>query len=456
MRTETDSLGEMKIPDNVYYGIQTLRALQNFQISGITNHPLLTKAYAILKLACCQANTDLKLLDSKKSKAISKALDEIISGKFDDQFKIDIFQAGAGTSFNMNINEVTANRALEILKKQKGDYKTLNPNDDVNMAQSTNDTFPSAMRIAIILKLHEIYPVIANLSKTFRSKAKTFSKIIKSARTHLQDAVPITLGQEFESYAVTIEKSLTNLKINEQFLYELGIGGSAAGTGINTHPKYAKLVTNNLKKLTKIPFKTSANLIEAMQSQKEINYISGSIKNLAIELNKISNDLRLLASGPKTGFAEIILPSAQPGSSIMPGKVNPSILECMNMICMHVIGADLSVNFAVQNGQLNLNVFMPLMAYEILNSIEILQNGIKMMDEKCIKGTEANKEICEKYAMSSPSIITALNPIIGYTKAAEIVKEALKTGQTIKEIILAKKLLSEKELNRILDPKKLT
>ena len=462
-RIEKDSLGEKKVPKDAYFGIQTLRAVENFPISNLKADPILIKAYAILKKACALANAELKLLTAKKAKAIIKATDEVISEKFNDQFLVDVFQAGAGTSFNMNVNEVIANRANEILGYEKGSYREINPNDDVNMAQSTNDTFPTATRLAILLKLQNFYQALQKLSKTFKAKGKTFDKIIKSARTHLQDAVPIRLGQEFTAYGTTLQKCLKDIQKNADDLTELGIGGTAAGTGINTHPKYRFLVVKYLRSMPLqthyhafAKLKNSQDLIEIMQSQQAINHISSSIKNLAVELYRISSDLRLLASGPNTGFAEINLPAVQPGSSIMPGKVNPSILECMNQVCCHVIGADQSINLAVLSGQLDLNVYMPLMAYEILNSIEILNNAIQMVEEKCIKGITANQKICEKYIMQSPSLVTALNPIIGYAASAEIAKEFIKTGKPIKEIILKKGILTEKQLEKILDVKKLT
>ncbi len=456
MRIEKDSLGEKKVPKIAYYGIQTIRAIENFPISGIKADKIFIKSYVILKKACCLANEELKLLPNKKASAIKKACDEIINGKFDNEFPVDVFQAGAGTSFNMNMNEVIANRAEEILKGKKGEYKIINPNDDVNMAQSTNDTFPTAMRIAILMKLQDFEIAINNLAKSLLKKGKEFDHIIKSGRTHLQDAVPIRLGQEFTAYGLTIEKCLKNIQRNSEYLKELGIGGTAAGTGINTHPQYRKLVVKYLHKETKIKFTNSANLIESMQSQKELNFISSAIKNLAIEIYRIASDLRLLASGPNTGFAEILLPAVQPGSSIMPGKINPSILECVNMVCLKIIGSDHTVSLAVASGQMELNVYMPLMIYETLNSLEIFKNTINIMNEKCITGITADKEKCENYAIKSPSILTALNPIIGYAKTAEVVKEFIKNGKSIKEIILEKSILTEKQLEKVLDPKRLT
>lgn len=456
MRIEKDSLGEIHVPKDAYYGIQTMRAVENFPISGIKADPIFIKAYALLKKSCCVANAELKLISKKLSKAIIKASEEVIAGQFDGQFIVDVFQAGAGTSFNMNINEVIANRANEILGHPKGSYQEINPNDHVNMAQSTNDTFPTAMRLAILLKLKDFYPRLKTLSKSFAFKGKQFDIIIKSGRTHLQDAVPIRLGQEFTAYSISLEKCLKDIERNANDLLELGIGGTAAGTGLNTHPKYRILVVKELKKLSKLMLTNSQHLPEIMQSQQAISHVSSSIKNLALELYRISSDLRLLSSGPNTGLGEINLPAVQPGSSIMPGKVNPSILECVNQVCCHIVGLDQAVSMAVASGQMELNVYMPLMVYEVLEMIELMTNTLTMMNDKCIKAVSANKTICENYIMQSPSLVTVLNPIIGYSKAAEIAKEFIQTGKPIKDIVLQKGILTEKQWNKIMDTKKLT
>ena len=457
MRTEKDLLGTRQIPHNAYFGIHTKRAVENFPISGLLAHPILIRAYGFIKQAAALSNASLGLLDKNKAEAIINASKEVALGKFNNQFVVDVFQAGAGTSFHMNVNEVIANRALELLGHKKGDYRKLHPNDDVNMAQSTNDTFPTAMRIAILLKLKDFAPALSKLSRTFHKKGMDFNTIIKTARTHLQDAVPIRLGQEFDAYGRTLEKCLNDILRSAEDLQEIGIGGTAAGTGINAHPRYARLVVQKLRVLTKLQkLKLSSNLIEIMQSQQAISHFSSTLKNCAVEINRIANDLRLLASGPNTGLKEITLPSVQAGSSIMPGKINPSILECATMVCMHVQGADYAVSLAVSAGQLNLNVCMPLMAYELLFSLDIFQNAITIMDEKCVRGITADKKRCNDYAMSSPSVITALSPIIGYEKSAEIAKEFTKTGKSINDIILDKKILTQKKVNELMCVKKLT
>ncbi len=456
MRTEQDSLGTKHLPDNAYYGINTVRAAENFPISGIKAHPLLIKAYALLKCACAQSNADLNLLPPKIARAIINAGKEIAAGKMNDQFIVDVFQAGAGTSLNMNMNEVIANCALELMGKKKGDYAFIHPNDHVNMAQSTNDTFPTAMRVALLFKLAEFLPELTRLAKTFLEKGKEFESIIKAGRTHLQDAVPIRLGQEFAAYGKTLQKCECDIKRNANDLLEIGIGGTAVGTGINTHPAYRGLVLKHLRVLTKLPLKNTASMVEIMQSQLAISHISSALKNTAVELIRIANDLRLLSSGPSTGLGEIALPPVQQGSSIMPGKINPSILECATMACMHVIGADHAVSLAVLSGQLELNVFMPLMAYEILHSLDILHETLSMMNNKCIKGITACEETCTSYVMQSTGIITALNPLIGYEKAGEIAKEFAASKKPIKEIILAKKILTEQQLHTLLDPHMLT
>jgi len=455
-RTETDSLGIKNIPIDALYGIQTLRAVENFPISGISLLPEMVKAYAYLKRSCAITNSKLGLLDKNKSELIVTVCDEIIEGKYKDQFVVDIFQAGAGTSTNMNLNEVISNRAIEILGKEKGNYDVISPNDDVNMSQSTNDTFPTAIRIAITLQSKSLLQSLKNLQKSFNKKGEEFISVIKSARTHLQDAVPITLGQEFSGWALTIEELIEELEISLIKTQKLGIGGSAAGTGMNTHKDYAKNVVSELSKATEYKFTGAKNLIENMQSQKELLDFAGKLKNIAIQISRISKDLRLLSSGPNTGLGEITLPPVQPGSSIMPGKINPSILECMDMICYRIIGSETTISYATQNGQIDLNPNMPLMAIEILTSIKILTNGCNMTAKKCIDGITANKEVCENYAYKSASLATVLNPIFGYMKTGEIVKESLKTKKSIPEIILEQKLMDKKELDEILDPKKMT
>lgn len=455
-RIEKDSLGEVKVPLEAYYGAQTTRAIDNFPISGIRPHPISTRSMVYIKKAAAKVNNELGCLDNEKSEAIINAADRIIEGEFKDQFVVDIYQAGAGTSFNMNVNEVIANIAIESLGWEKGNYSVIHPNDHVNLGQSTNDVFPATMRISALYLLKELFPVVDALAKSFNKKANEFDKTIKSGRTHLQDAAPITLGQEFSGYADVVSKSAKKIKKASDVLKELGVGGTAVGTGLNSHPDYKERIIKELQKITNLDIRGAANYFEAMQSNAPITEVSGALKVLAIELIRIANDLRLLSSGPKTGLAEITLPAVQPGSSIMPGKVNPVMAEMMNMVCFSIIGNDLTITMASQAGQLELNVMMPVMQYKLLDSISILTSAMKVFTDKCIKGITANEDRCNQYATNSMSIVTALNPYIGYSKAADIAKESLLTGKSIKEVVLSKKLLSEKKLNEILSPMSMT
>ena len=450
-RIEIDSLGEKRIPADAYYGIQTLRGIENFPVSGMTESPIFIRSYILLKKAAAIVNHQVGHLEKQKFDAILKACDFILDENLLDQFKIDVFQAGAGTSFNMNVNEVIANKALELLNEKKGNYKVISPNDDVNMAQSTNDSFPTAMNIAILFALKEFFPVLTDLSKSFLNKAEEFKNIIKSGRTHLQDAVPISLGQEFKAYGVVLKELGITLKDTSKQLEFLPIGGTATGTGINSHQDYAKLMVKKLSELTTFSFKLPEDLRAAMQSRKAISAISSGLKQLALELIRIANDLRLLSSGPTTGLNEIDLPKVQPGSSIMPGKVNPVILECLNMVAFHVIGNDLTVSLAVQAGQLELNVMMPVMIHNVLESLKILTNFLKIVKTKCIDGIKANQLKCKEYLEKNPSLATFLNPVVGYLEAAKIANEALEKNKSIKELVLEKKILSEEEINKIFD-----
>ena len=455
-RIEKDFLGEVKIPGDAYYGITTERVLQDFKISGLNLNPKFLEAYIILKKACALANMKIGRLDIKLGKAIVQGSDEILSGKLRDQFKIDVFQMGAGTSFNMNCNEVLANRANEILGSKKGDYKPINPNDHVNMSQSTNDTFPTAMRIAILLKLKDLDPELKKLEKSFQEKAIQFDNIVKAGRTHLQDAVPIRLGQEFRAYSQTVSKSRRIIQTAGESCREIGIGGSATGTGLNTTIGYREEVLNQLNKMTTLNLKQAEDLREIMQSQSAVAEISASLRNLALELTRISNDLRLLSSGPTTGLAEIRLPAIVAGSSIMPGKINPSILEMLGMVGFQVVGNDLTISMAVQAGQLELNVMMPVMAFNILFSIEILTNAIRLTRTKCIDGIEADKAKCKHYADTTLGLATVLNPIIGYKTASEIVKHAIKEEKTILNVLREKQILSEEDIIKLLNTSKMT
>lgn len=455
-RKEIDSLGEVEIPIEAYYGVQTQRAVNNFPISGVKAFPVMIDSYIYIKKSAAITNSELGILDKKIADAIVKASDEILTGKHREHFVVDVYQAGAGTSHNMNSNEVIANRAIEILGGKKGDYKLISPNDHVNMAQSTNDTFPTAMRLASLIMINKLLPVIKKFEKSLDNKAKDFSKIVKSGRTHLMDAAPITLGQEFFGYRDIVSKHYSLISETRKHLSELGIGGTAVGTGLNTHVKYRKLMTRNLSKITGLKLTPAKNYFETMQSMLPFTELSSALKNFATDLTKITNDLRLLNSGPTSGLAEIIMPAVQPGSSIMPGKVNPSMAEMMNMVCFQVIGNDLTVTLASQAGQLELNVMMPVIIYNIVHSIEILKNGLDAFNERCIKGIIVNEKRCREYAEKSISLVTALNPIIGYLKAAEIAKEAVKTERSIMDVIREKNIMDEKKLRKVLNLMKLT
>jgi aspartate ammonia-lyase len=453
LRTERDTLGEVQVPDDALYGAQTQRAVENYPISGLRAHPVLIRSFILLKKAAALANRELDAIDESLSDAIIRACDQLLADDANRRhFPVDVFQAGAGTSFNMNCNEVIANLANVSLGGQLGDYKPIHPNDHVNMAQSTNDVFPTAIRIATLLLLGDLTPQLDALSAAFDDRGAAFKSVIKSGRTHLQDAVPLTLGQEFRAYAAATRRATRLLSASSDELRILGIGGTAVGTGMNAPRGYRQIVVRHLNELTNLDLTATGDLREAMQSQLPISAASGSLRNLALELTRITNDLRLLASGPQTGLAEITLPSVQPGSSIMPGKVNPSMLECMNQVLFHIIGSATTIDYAVQAGQLELNVMMPLMAFEILFSIEILKNYLPVFIEKCIRGIEADRAQCEAYYISSPSLATALNPIIGYARAAEIAKESAKSGTPIPQLLRERKILSEEEIARIFTP----
>jgi aspartate ammonia-lyase len=455
-RIEKDSLGELKVPVDAYYGVQTQRAVENFPISGIKPHPDWIKATVLVKKAAAIVNNKLKLLDTKKADAIVQACDEILNGKNLDQFVVDVYQAGAGTSHNMNANEVIANRAIEILGGKRGDYSLVSANDDVNMAQSTNDVIPAVIRISAILLIDKFLPVLDELENSFDRKAKEFDHVIKSGRTHLQDATPIRLGQEFSGYAACISGHVERIKLVREDLTYLGIGGTAVGTGVNADPRYRELMVKELSSLTGINFKQSKNYFEAMQSMAGAVSLSGALRNLALDITRIANDLRLLSSGPRTGFAEIKLPAVQPGSSIMPGKVNPSILEMVNMVSYQVIGLDTAVACAAQAGQIELNVMMPVIGFNLTFALEIYRNALDVLRVKCVDGIEADEAVCREFAEKSVSIVTALTPHIGYLKVAEVVKEAVKKNKGVRAVLLEMKLLDEKLLNEILDPYKLT
>jgi aspartate ammonia-lyase len=451
-RIERDSMGEKQIPSNVYYGIQTLRAIENFQISGLKPLETYVDACIYIKKATAIVNGELDCITPETSKAIIEAADEILAGKLRDQFVVDVYQAGAGTSHHMNVNEVLANRALEILGDEKGNYKRVNPNDHVNYGQSTNDVIPTAIRIGGLLALSRtLHPALENAIASLEAKADKFQNIIKSGRTHLQDAVPVRLGESFRAWAQILSEHQNRIYLASGDLMVLGLGGSAAGTGMNTHPKYRDRVVQVLSELINCPLQPAPHLMAAMQSMAPFVNVSGSLRNLAQDLVKISHDLRLMDSGPKTGFKEIQLPPVQPGSSIMPGKYNPVMAEMTSMVCFQVMGYDNAIALAAQAGQLELNVMMPLIAYNLIHSIEILGNTIAALTDKCIQGIMANQEKCLEYAEGSLALVTALNPHIGYLNAAAVAKESLETGKSLRQIVLEKELMTEAQLAEVLN-----
>ncbi len=455
-RTEKDSIGIKEIPARVYYGIQTARAVENYPISGMRAHPTLIRAIGMVKEAAAEANRELGLVDKQIANAIIQAAQEVQQGKWNSEFVVDVFQAGAGVSFHMNSNEVIANRAVQILGGTLGDYSKVHPNDHVNYGQSTNDVFPTSMRLGALLELEKLYPILNSLVGPLEKKGKEFHDILKSGRTHMQDAVPMRLGQEFTAYAGAIRRCKEVIAASAELLRELGLGGSAVGTGINTHPDYREKAIANLARISGQKLAPVDDMRYAMQSNLAMAAVSSTLRNLALEVIRISNDLRLLSSGPNTGFAEINLPALQPGSSIMPGKINPVIPELAAMVAFQVAGNDAAVALAVQGGQLELNVMMPTMAYSVLQSITILTNMLRQLTDKCIAGITANDKRCNFYVQATVSLATALNPYIGYAKAADIAKEAVATGRSIIEIAREKKLLSEKEITEILDPVRMT
>lgn len=455
-RVEKDSLGEVLVPADAYWGSQAERSRNLFQISGLTEHPKMIDAFVLLKKCCAEANTDLGLLKAEIGKAISDAAQEILDGKLRDQFPVDVFHMGAGTSFNMNTNEVLANRAEELLGGNKGEYKLVNPNDHPNYGQSTNDTFPTAMRIMARLMLVDLLLAVDHLIAGFDQKASEFDPILKSGRTHLQDAVPIRLGQEFAAYANAVRKAKKWLEYAATELEELGIGGSAAGTGLNTHKDYRFKVVEKLSGYTGIPFRPAPDLREAMQCNLAMGSLAAGLRLLCLELTRISNDLRLMCSGPLTGMAEIVLPPVQPGSSIMPGKINPSMAENLNIVLFQVLGQCQSIDYCVQAGQLELNVMMPGMAFSAQFAIQILTNTLRTFTDHCVVGITADAERCKHYAETSPSLATALNVYVGYQKAAEVVKTSLKEKKTVPQVVREMGLLDEATLAKALDPALLT
>jgi Aspartate ammonia-lyase len=455
-RIERDSLGERELPADVYYGIQTARAIENFPISGWKPYPSLVTATIQIKKAAARTNAALGALDSRIATAIETAADEILAGKLRDQFVVDPFQAGAGTSHNMNANEVLANRAIELLGGEKGDYSLVHPNDHVNMSQSTNDVVPTAMRLSALGEVDNLVITLDQLAAALQTKSREFDRIVKSGRTHLQDAVPLRLGQEFGAYATAIRKNADRIARSAEELKEIGLGGTAVGTGLNAVPGYRGRVVEELSRISNQQLRATGDYFEAMQSMSPFVGLSSALRTAATDVLRITNDLRLLSSGPNTGLAEVSLPAVQPGSSIMPGKVNPVMPEMTAMVCFQVMGNDLVVASAAQAGQLELNVMMPVIAFNLLMSLSILTNALRVLRERCIEGIEANKERGGWYVEHSVALVTALNPRIGYARAAEIAKRAMSKGKTIRETIAEEGLLTPQELADVMDTLSMT
>ena len=456
-RVEKDSLGEVQVPAAALYGAQTARAVQNFPISGLKQYPAFIWSMATIKKAAALVHDDLDLLDSTMAQAIVQAADEVIAGQLDDHFVVDPFQAGAGTSHNMNINEVLANRANQLLGFAMTDStKPINPNDHVNMAQSTNDTIPTALRLGCLWRLDELLNTVAGLSEALAAKGVEFDHILKSGRTHLQDAVPVRLGQEFRAYARAVQHDVERLRAAGDRLRELGIGGTATGSGLNAHPEYHRRMVVKLMGLTGIELRTSDDLFERMQSLSDQADFSAAMRALCITLTRIANDFRLLSSGPSTGLDEIRLPAVQPGSSIMPGKVNPVLAEMLNQACFHVQGNDFTVSLCAQAGQLELNVMMPIVGYNLFQMMDVLINAVKAFTEKCVLGLQANEEKATGWLAKNAILVTALNPTIGYAKGAEVAKEAMATNRAIREVVVAKGYLTAQQADELLDVRAMT
>lgn len=453
-RTEKDLLGEANIPADAYYGIQTWRAQQNFDLSGVQlNHfPQLIRALAMVKQAAARANSQLGDLETNRAEAIEQACKNIIAGQLHEQFVVDMIQGGAGTSTNMNANEVIANLALEQMGHSKADYQHLHPNNDVNMSQSTNDAYPTAVRLAILLSHSELVDNLKSLQQAINVKADEFSKIIKMGRTQLQDAVPMTLGQEFNGWASTLGEDVDRIAGLAELLTEVNLGGTAIGTGINADPRYGKRAVSELAKISGFPLIQATDLVEASSDMGAFVLFSSMLKRLAIKLSKIANDMRLLSMGPRAGLNEINLPPQQPGSSIMPGKINPVIPEAVNQVAYQVMGNDLAVSMAAEAGQLQLNAMEPLIAYNVLESIRLLSKAMPMLQTRCVEGITANTEICRAQVDNSIGVVTALNPTIGYENATRLAKEALASGRSVVDLVREEQLLSDQQLDEILKP----
>jgi len=457
-RTEHDSLGDRELPNNAYYGVQTVRALENFAVSGVPlrNFAHFVNALAYVKKAAAQANTELNCLDPKIAAAIGAACDEILQGKFHDQFVVDMMQGGAGTSTNMNANEVIANRGLELMGHAKGQYQFLHPNDNVNRSQSTNDAYPTAIKLAVIFSLKDTLTAMGELAAALDAKGKEFAKVLKMGRTENQDAVPMTLGQEFSAYAGMVKASMTALRHSAEELHHLNMGATAIGTGLNSPPGYADLVTRRLTELTGLPLKKAANLVEATQEAGAFAQMAATMKRAAVQISKICNDLRWLSSGPRCGLNEINLPPMQPGSSIMPGKVNPVIPELVSQVCFQIIGYDVTISMASEASELELNMAEPIIAYDLLHGLMILKNACVTLVARCITGITANEARCRSYVQNSIGLVTALNPVLGYERSAAIAKEALATGGSVYELVLQKQWLTKETLDDLLRPENMT
>ena len=453
-RIEKDTLGEVEVPVDVYYGPQTQRSVNNFKIAtDISRMPKeVIEAFAYLKKGAALANKDAGVLSPEKCELIGKVCDEILAGKLNDSFPLIVWQTGSGTQTNMNVNEVIANRALELLGHEKGEYQFCHPNNHVNLSQSTNDAYPTAVRIALVRSIEKLVASLRELIAAFHAKGEEFSGIIKMGRTQLQDAVPMTLGQEFEAYAANLTEETERLTANMKLFFEINMGATAIGTGINADPDYAGLCTRYLREITGLPLVEASNMIEATSDTGAFIMNSSAQKRLAVKLSKICNDLRLLSSGPRCGLNEINLPPRQPGSSIMPGKVNPVIPEVVNQVAFRVIGNDLTVTIASEAGQLELNVMEPIIVHCLFESIEMLINAMNTLREKCIAGITANEEVCRRMVFNSIGLVTALNPYLGYETSSMLAKEALKTGKGIYDLVLEHKLMSEEELHKVLQP----
>ncbi|WP_226658966.1 aspartate ammonia-lyase [Pseudalkalibacillus hwajinpoensis] len=455
-RVESDFLGEKEVPIDAYYGIQTLRAVENFPITGYRIHEELIKGFAMVKKAAALANMEVKHLYAGIGNAIVEAADELLEGKMHDHIIVDPIQGGAGTSINMNVNEVIANRAIELLGEEKGNYIVCSPNTHVNMSQSTNDSFPTAIHLSVLNMMEQLLSTMEDMHAVFEQKAEAFNHIIKMGRTHLQDAVPIRLGQEFQAYSRVIARDMKRIKQSRQHLYELNMGATAVGTGLNADPRYIEFVVKELAEISGLPLVGAEDMVDATQNTDAYTEVSGTLKVCMMNMSKIANDLRLMASGPRAGLGEISLPARQPGSSIMPGKVNPVLPEVINQVAFQVIGNDNTICLASEAGQLELNVMEPVLVFNLLQSLSIMKNAFRTFTDNCLKGIEANEDRLNEYVEKSVGVLTAVNPHIGYEVAARIAREAILSGASIRELCLKYDVLTEEELNLILDPYEMT